>query len=59
MTLTSNFGTFILYGLSCLLCIVAYSERQDCNILKHCLIPGFGLVANLTCMAFYRGGTVL
>jgi hypothetical protein len=24
LTLTSNFGTFILYGLSCLLCIVAY-----------------------------------
>ena len=53
ITLTSNFGTFILYGLSCLLCIVAYSERHDKHILKHYLIPGFGLVANLTCMAFY------
>ena len=56
LTLTSNFGTFILYGLSCLLCIVAYSERHDYNILKHYLIPGFGLVANLTCMAFYVAG---
>jgi amino acid transporter len=53
ITLTSNFGTFILYGLSCLLCIVAYSERHDKNILKHYLIPGFGLIANLTLMAFY------
>ncbi len=31
LTLTSNFGTFILYGLSCLLCIVAYHKRQDQN----------------------------
>jgi amino acid transporter len=56
ITLTSNFGTFILYGLSCLLCIVAYSERHDKHILMHYLIPGFGLVANLTCMAFYVAG---
>ena len=56
ITLTSNFGTFILYGLSCLLCIVAYSERHDKHIVLHYLIPGFGLVANLTCMAFYVAG---
>jgi basic amino acid/polyamine antiporter, APA family len=56
ITLTSNFGTFILYGLSCLLCIVAYSERHDKHIVKHYLIPGFGLLANLTCMAFYVAG---
>ena len=56
ITLTSNFGTFILYGLSCLLCIVAYSERHDRNILVHYLIPGFGLIANLTMMAFYLIG---
>jgi amino acid transporter len=56
ITLTSNFGTFILYGLSCLLCIIAYSERHDKHIVIHYLIPGFGLVANLTCMAFYVAG---
>ncbi|MGA2570691.1 MAG: APC family permease [Terracidiphilus sp.] len=56
ITLTSNFGTFILYGLSCLLCIIAYSERHDKHWLKHYLIPGFGLAANLTCMAFYLAG---
>jgi hypothetical protein len=53
LTLTSNFGTFILYGLSCLLCIVAYTGRPDFSLLRHWLIPGFGLLANLTCMAFY------
>ena len=53
ITLTSNFGTFILYGLSCLLCIVAYDRRHDYNAIRHKLIPGFGLLANLVCMAFY------
>jgi len=53
ITLTSNFGTFILYALSCLLCIVAYHKRTDYNVVLHLLIPGFGLLANLVCMAFY------
>jgi APA family basic amino acid/polyamine antiporter len=53
ITLTSNFGTFILYALSCFLCIVAYFHRADRNMLLHILIPGFGLIANLICMAFY------
>ena len=53
ITLTSNFGTFILYALSCFLCIVAYHERHDHNWLMHYIIPGFGLLANLVCMAFY------
>jgi amino acid transporter len=53
ITLTSNFGTFILYALSCFLCIVAYHKREDYNVVYHLLIPGFGLLANLICMAFY------
>jgi amino acid transporter len=53
ITLTSNFGTYILYALSCLLCIVAYWKREDFSVVRHLLIPGFGLFANLTLMAFY------
>jgi amino acid transporter len=53
ITLTSNFGTFILYALSCFLCIVAYHKRPDYSFVRHSLIPGFGLLANLVCMAFY------
>jgi amino acid transporter len=56
ITLTSNFGTFILYALSCFLCIVAYHKRPDYSFLRHMLIPGFGLIANLVCMAFYLIG---
>jgi amino acid transporter len=53
VTLTSNFGTFILYALSCLLCIIAYHRRHDYSVVRHLLIPGFGLLANVVCMAFY------
>jgi basic amino acid/polyamine antiporter, APA family len=56
ITLTSNFGTFILYGLSCLLCIVAFRGRSDYKPLVHLIIPGFGLIANLICMAVYVVG---
>jgi basic amino acid/polyamine antiporter, APA family len=56
ITLTSNFGTFILYALSCLLCMVAFHKRPDHNFLVHTLIPGFGLLANLICMGFYVAG---
>ena len=58
VTLTSNFGTFILYALSCFLCIVAFYKRDDYNVVLHLLIPGFGLLANLACMAFYMIGPV-
>jgi amino acid transporter len=58
ITLTSNFGTFILYALSCFLCIVAFHKRPDYNVFLHLLIPGFGLLANLICMGFYLAGPV-
>ena len=58
ITLTSNFGTFILYALSCFLCMVAYHNRPDYSFLLHTLIPGFGLLANLICMGFYIAGPV-
>ncbi len=58
-TLTSNFGTFILYALSCLLCIIAFHGRSDFSFVKHLLIPAFGLLANLGCMAFYLIGPTM
>jgi amino acid transporter len=58
VTLTSNFGTFILYALSCFLCIVAFHKRPDYNFVLHLLIPGLGLIANLMCMAFYLIGPI-
>ena len=51
VTLASNFGTFLLYGLSCIICMVAYHRHPKFSPLRHLFIPVFGLVANLACMA--------
>jgi APA family basic amino acid/polyamine antiporter len=56
MTLVSNFGTFLLYMLTCIVAIVAFREHHTFNTFKHVVIPVFGLVANLVCMAFYLVG---
>src|SRR5271156_5015354 len=56
ITLASNFGTFLLYMLSCITCIVAYHNHPSYSFLKHMAIPVFGLLANLACMAFYLIG---
>ncbi len=53
VTLTSNFGTFLLYGLTNIVCIVAYSERHEFHGFKHMVVPIFGAIANFACLAFY------
>src|SRR5271167_1589214 len=50
IVLASNFGTFVLYMLSCIICIVAYQGHPNFSVLKHLLIPVFGVLANLACM---------
>ncbi len=56
MTLASNFGTFLLYMLSCLTCIVCYHNHPQFKVVRHLAIPVFGLLANLACMIFYVVG---
>ncbi|HZP58854.1 MAG TPA: APC family permease [Opitutaceae bacterium] len=56
ITLVSNFGTFLLYMMSCLIAIVAFHEHHLHNFFLHKFIPMFGLLANLLCMAFYLVG---
>jgi amino acid transporter len=56
ITLASNFGTFLLYALSCIICMVAFHNHAMFSPIKHLFIPLFGLVANLACMAFYLIG---
>jgi basic amino acid/polyamine antiporter, APA family len=56
VTLASNFGTFVLYALSCTLCMVAYHKHARFSLIRHLVIPLFGLLANLACMAFYLIG---
>ncbi|MGO9307580.1 MAG: P-II family nitrogen regulator [Spirochaetia bacterium] len=47
ITLASNLGTFVLYGLTCTWTIVAYRKRKDHNVLLHDIVPALGLLANL------------
>jgi len=53
VTLISNFGTFLLYMMSCLVAIIAFKEHHTFNGFKHFVVPVFGLLANLGCMLFY------
>ena len=58
VTLISNFGTFIVYGLTNVCCIIAYREHHEFHGIKHMAIPIFGAVANFACMAFYVIGPI-
>jgi len=56
VTLVSNFGTFLLYMMTCFTAIVAFREHHTFNTFKHTVVPVFGLLANLLCMVFFIVG---
>ena len=56
VTLTSNFGTFLLYMITCIVAMVAFREHHTFHGFKHVVIPVFGLLANFACMCFYLVG---
>ena len=47
ITLASNVGTFLVYGFTCLIAIVAFASRHDHHPVKHYLIPGVGALMNI------------
>ncbi len=53
ITLLSNFGTFVLYGLTNIICMVAFWEHHEFSGFKHMVVPIFGALANFACLAFY------
>jgi basic amino acid/polyamine antiporter, APA family len=56
VTLASNFGTFLLYMLTCIIAMVAFQEHHTFSGFKHVVVPILGLLANLACMVFYLIG---
>ncbi|HUN57448.1 MAG TPA: APC family permease [Candidatus Binataceae bacterium] len=58
VTLLSNFGTFVLYGLTNIICIVAFKEHHTFSGVKHVVVPVFGAFANFACLAFYIIGPI-
>lgn len=63
ITLASNVGTFILYGFTCLVTLVAFWSRADTDLLRHKIVPLAGAVLNIFMMlavfyiAFASGGS--
>lgn len=47
ITLASNTGTFIVYGMSCIICFIAFASRHDRHLLKHYVVPGVGALMNI------------
>ncbi len=47
ITLASNTGTFLLYGLTNLIALWAFFHRPDANFLKHRVVPLLGFLANI------------
>jgi len=59
ITLASNFGTFVLYALTCLWTIIAFASRPDFNFIKHLLVPVLGLLANIVMLVTILGLGIL
>ena len=47
ITLASNTGTFLVYGFTCVIAIVAFASRHDKHPVKHYMIPGIGALMNI------------
>ncbi|HVN52397.1 MAG TPA: APC family permease [Acidimicrobiales bacterium] len=47
ITIASNVGTFLVYGFTCLIAIVAFASHHDKHIGKHYVVPGIGALMNV------------
>ena len=45
--LASNTGTFLVYGMTNLIVLVAFSSHPSKNVLKHVIVPLVGALANI------------
>jgi len=47
VTVASNTGTFLVYGSTCFVALIAFASRHDKHIVKHIVIPLIGGLMNL------------
>ncbi|HVU14302.1 MAG TPA: APC family permease [Phototrophicaceae bacterium] len=47
ITLASNLGTFVLYGIICAVTIVAFAGRKEFHRIRHLTVPVLGLIGNI------------
>ncbi|HYM82550.1 MAG TPA: APC family permease, partial [Candidatus Dormibacteraeota bacterium] len=45
--LASNVGTFLVYGMTNALVIIAFVHRPERSALRHVIVPGLGVLANV------------
>ena len=45
--LASNAGTFLVYGMTNAIVVVAFWHRAERSLVRHVVVPGLGLLANL------------
>jgi amino acid transporter len=63
ITLASNTGTFLIYGFTNLICLIAFWSRSGANFVKHKVVPLLGFLANLmmligvVVLSFKAGGS--
>jgi amino acid transporter len=47
ITLASNIGTFLVYGATCVIALIAFASRPDKHLVKHIALPGIGAAMNV------------
>lgn len=47
ITYISNIGTFLLYGMTNLIALIAFLRHQKRNVVTHIIVPLLGFIANL------------
>jgi len=47
VTLASNTGTFLVYGATCIITVIAFSHRHDKHWFKHYVVPLLGALMNV------------
>ena len=47
VTLASNVGTFLVYGATCIIAVIAFSHRHDKQVFKHYVVPTLGSLMNV------------
>src|SRR5262249_9556857 len=52
VTLVSNIGTFILYGMTCIICIIAFAGVAGRNVFSTIIAPLLGAALNIVMLVF-------
>jgi amino acid transporter len=47
ITLISNIGTFVLYGMTCIVCVIAFSGVAGRNVFSTLMAPVLGAILNI------------